>query len=522
MLLRAHTGFVLMALLLCCSVAASGAHAASRDVLSYDDARHLLARTGFGPNDTEVRAYVGLTRAQAVQRLLDGARTTAVTPLPASIADATTWRSPPGPNGSPEERKVFQREQVREGLQLRAWWVQEMLSTPSPLTERMTLFWHNHFVSAQPKVRLTRLMAVQNATLRAHALGNFGTLLHAIAKDPAMLVYLDAAQSRRGTPNENFAREVMELFTLGEGRYTEADIKEAARAFTGWSIDRSTGRFIVRPGLRDDGDKTIFGKTARFDGDDVLDLLLARPETAQLVVTKLWREFVSPEPDARAVARIARTFRDSQYDIRSALHDLLMSDAFWSADHRGVLVKSPAEMVVGTLRQLDLHPADTMPFAVAMAGMGQNLFSPPNVKGWPGGEAWINTSTLLMRKQFVERLTRGDDTAAAIMARAMSPEDGNADAMRPVPRQVLQPNGVADEDKLRAQRFARAMQRGLASVQFDSARWMARLPGDSAATRNQSAERLLLATAPQQPLDTTADSLGFVRSALLDAAFQLK
>src|SRR5437588_1534425 len=151
-----------------------------------------------------------------------------------------------------------------------------MLSTSSPLTERMTLFWHNHFVSSQQKVKLAELMYRQNATLRANALGSFADLLHAIARDPAMVIYLDNAQNRRGAPNENFAREVMELFTLGEGHYDEQDIKEAARAFTGWSVDRARATFVSRPALHDDGDKTIFGRTGRFDGDDVLDLLLAR------------------------------------------------------------------------------------------------------------------------------------------------------------------------------------------------------------------------------------------------------
>ncbi|MDQ6620307.1 MAG: DUF1800 domain-containing protein [Pseudomonadota bacterium] len=506
--------------LACVSLSMTTVQAAGGDALGYDDARHLLGRTGFAPAEADVRAYAGLPRAEAVRRLLAGGRAEAITPLPGAIVDAAA-QAPRGPNLTAEERKAFVREQVQEGVALRAWWIQEMLVTPSPLTERMTLFWHNHFVSAQPKVRLTRLMARQNATLRANALGNFATLLHAMARDPAMIVYLDGAQNRRGAPNENFAREVMELFTLGEGHYTEQDVKEAARAFTGWSVDRETERFIMRPRLHDTGPKTIFGSTGNFDGDDVLDLLLKRPETAEFVVTKLWREFVGPQVDAREISRIAARFRDSQYDIRTALGEILQAPAFYAAENRGALIKSPVELVVGTLRQLDLRPREARPFALAVAGMSQNLFSPPNVKGWPGGEAWINTSTLLARKQFIERLTRGDDNTGAMSGPAMSAEAPSNQASLAA-RQVLSPNGTTT-DKPRAQRIAAEIQRGTGSLQLDSARWMATsFGGDTESSRNAAAARLLLTTSPQQPLDVHADSLTFLRSVLLDAAYQLK
>jgi uncharacterized protein (DUF1800 family) len=299
----------------------------------------------------------------------------------------------------------------------------------------------------------------QNVTLRAHALGNFGAFLHAIAKDPAMVVYLDSAQNRRGAPNENFAREVMELFTLGEGHYTEADVKEAARAFTGWSLDRETGTFVFRARLHDDGLKTVLGRTGRLDGDAVLDILLTRPETAEFIVAKLWREFVSPDPDPAEVARIARRFRDSGYEIKVALGALLTSDAFYLPANRGVLVKSPVELVVGTVRQLELAPESALPFAVAAAGMGQNLFSPPNVKGWPGGPAWINTTTLLARKQFLDRLTRSEASAPVAMMAATT-DPGHA---------VPQPAQGVAHDFARAQRFQRQVERALPASNSDSA-----------------------------------------------------
>jgi uncharacterized protein (DUF1800 family) len=358
----------------------------------------------------------------------------------------------------------------------------------------------------------------QNVTLRANALGNFGELLHAIARDPAMVVYLDNAQNRRGTPNENFAREVMELFTLGEGNYTEQDIKEAARAFTGWSIDRGTGQFLFRRFIHDDGDKTVLGRTGNFDGDQVLDILLAQPQTAEFITRKLWREFVSPDPDEREVARIARRFRDSRYDIKVALHALLVSDAFYAPEHRATLIKSPVELVVGTLRQFAFKPADALPFAVAAAGMGQNLFSPPNVKGWPGQETWINSSSLLARKQFLDRVFRTEDAGMRPVAATMATLP-----MAPAPRQAIAPAGAQDEDKLRQLRFRQAMDRGVNSLQFDSAAWLAQFgasPGP--AQRVDGATRLLLATAPQGVPDPASEPLAMVRGIVLDVSYQLK
>src|SRR5687767_9404911 len=377
--------------------------------LGVDDARHLLARAGFGAAPTEIEAYARLTREQAADRLLAGSSrsASASTPPPAWTAEPF---APRGYRGlSPEERKLALREMNQKAFDLQAWWLAEMLATPSPLTEKMTLFWHNHFVSSQRKVRSPQLMYRQNALLRRHALGNFGELLHGVARDPAMVIYLDNASNRKGTPNENFAREVMELFTLGEGRYSERDVKEVARAFTGWSVERESGIFLRRAFWHDAGAKTVLGRTGRFDGTEVLDILLARPETAELVAAKRWREFVSPAPDKDEVKRLAAVFRDGRYEVKPLVRALLTSRAFWAEENRGVLVKSPVELVVGTLRVFEMRPLDLRPAAIACATLGQNPFAPPNVKGWPGGEAWINASTLLARKQLVERVLLNDD-----------------------------------------------------------------------------------------------------------------
>jgi uncharacterized protein (DUF1800 family) len=470
------------------------AHAAA---IGYEGARHLLNRTGFGATDAEIAQFAPLGREEAVDRLLDGARREAFVAPPAAVDE------PYQPFYklrmlSAEERMAAQRKLVQEGFELRAWWLREMIATPSPLTERMTLFWHNHFATSQQKVRSTQLMYRQNALLRREALGNFATLLHDIAKDPAMLIYLDNAGSRKQAPNENFAREVMELFTLGEGHYTEHDVKEAARAFTGWSLDRETGEYTYRRIWHDYGEKTVLGRTGLLDGDDVLDTLLSRPETARFVVAKLWREFVSPTPDAAEVSRWADTFRASHYEVKPLMRAVLTSDAFWSPANRGALVKSPVDLVVGTLRTFGIKPADLRPAVFACAALGQNPFSPPNVKGWPGGDAWIDSATLLGRRQLVDRLFRGSDPMAAAPV-----------AMRDEPK-------AAPGDF--AARMRRSLERGIADYAFDGDRFAASL-GNAGAKR---LEPLVLAYPPVNGDESEAPIPDRVRALVGDASYQLK
>jgi len=375
--------------------------------LGPEDAGHLLHRAGFGARPADIAEFSRLTREAAVERLLAATAQDVPTPVPAELAD---YRPPRQLRELPDEaRRELQRT---TGVALRRWWVETLLAAQSPaeqLRERMTLFWHNHFVSSMQKVRSAKLMLDQNRLLRRHALGRFDGLLHEVAKDPAMLVYLDSATSRRGSPNENFAREVMELFTLGEGNYAEQDIKEAARAFTGWSIDPASGEFRWRQRIHDDGEKTVLGVRGPLDGDAVLDILLAQPQTAEHLTRKLWREFVSPTPDEREVRRIAARLRASGYEMRVALRELLHSPAFWAAENRRSLVKSPVDYVIGNFNSYGMEPPDAAALAGLLRQLGQDLFAPPNVRGWPGGEAWINSSTLLTRKQMAERLLRRED-----------------------------------------------------------------------------------------------------------------
>ena len=475
---------------LAAALLAAAAFAAQAQEIGYDGARHLLNRAGFGAADAEVRAFSALDRREAVERLLEGARREATLAPPAFVNEPfvpyARLRAM-----SAEERMAAQRQLFQQGLELRAWWLREMTVTPSPLTERMTLFWHNHFATSQQKVKSGVLMYRQNVLLRREALGNFATLLHAVSKDPAMLAYLDNARSRKEAPNENFAREVMELFTLGEGHYGERDIKEAARAFTGWSIEPSTGEYKYRPFFHDPGEKTVLGRTGRLGGDDVLDLLLARPETAEFVVRKLWREMVSPTPDPAEVKRLATVFRESRYEVKPLMRAMLTSDAFWAPANRAALIKSPVDLVVGTLRTFDIRPLDMRPAAVAAAALGQNVFSPPNVKGWPGGEAWITSSTLLGRKQWLDRVFRGSDTMVAV-----APPRGDT---------------VGENVRLR-----RVLEGGMASYAFDAPRWEASLAPKS------DPARLVLAMAPVNSTEGADAMPARVRSLVLDPVYQLR
>ena len=485
---------------------AVGVAADAAELLGDQRAKLLLTRAGFAPSDADVTAHATLTHKQAVDRLLGGVRTAAVTPAPAWINER--FVPPRELRGMSEEaRRAELRKQVRMGLDLRAWWLTEMTATPSPLTERMTLFWHNHFVSAQPKVRYAQLMYRQNVLLRRHALGRFDQLLHDVAKDPAMLIYLDSASNRRGSPNENFAREVMELFTLGEGKYSEQDIKQAARAFTGWSIDLDSGQYLFRPFLHDSGEKTVLGRTGRFDGDAVLDILLAQPSTAEFIVRKLWREFVSPQPDEVRVKQIAAQFRISGWNIAHPVRALLMQPELIARDEDNALVKSPAELVVGFVRQSNGELVQPVAAAVALAGMGQNLFSPPNVRGWPGGDAWINTQTLLTRKQFLERALKGGSAPEAMEAAMDSMKAEQADEL--------------NQARRRLQMLERAN-----SVRVDAGEWLQRVGMApervaSAASRARL-EQAVLVMAPASPARDGSLGLDVLRAAILDPAYQLK
>ena len=480
---------ILAAVALLAALAAPFTSHAAPAVLGRSDAKLLLERTGFGASPRDIDTYAKLSREEAVQRLIAGVRTQPLTSPPAWVGypfDAS--REARGT--TPEERQAWMRQRRERRAELRAWWLDEMLRTPSPLTERMTLFWHNHFVSSDQKVPSMQLMYRQNALFRANALGDFRTLLHEVVRDPAMVIYLDSASNAKARPNENFARELMELFTLGEGNYTEQDVKEAARAFTGFSIDREVGTFLFRPAQHDYAEKTVLGHSGPLDGNDVVDILLADPRTAELIVAKLWREFISPVPDRAEVKRIAERFRAASYDMRVPVRDILLNPALYDARNRAALVKSPADLVIGTMRAFQFEHGDLLPITRVMASLGQNLFAPPNVKGWAGGEAWINSARLLARKQFLQRAFAGTGTP-----------------QRP---------GMTSEGAAQPSAAGRAPLGH--TLAFDADRWLASL-SDAQSSALQDA---VLAIAPVQPVTASTDPVETLRGLTQDPAYQLK
>ena len=513
-------------------VIAAGVQAAAlvpTETINATQARHLLVRTGFAPEQVEVDFLNGQTARQAVTDIIARAQSAQVI----HSAPAFVTLPPPVPYGSlktTEEKQAMRQQQQLEGLELKTWWMREMIESSAPLQERMTLFWHNHFASSQQKVVSSQAMWRQHQLFRTHAMGNFRTLLHAVAKDPAMLVYLDGANSRREAPNENFAREVMELFTLGEfskgGLYSEQDIKEAARAFTGWSVERSDFSFKFRPAFHDAGSKTLLGHTGHFDGDAALDIMLEQPAAARFVVAKLWREFVSPVPDEVQVERIAQRFRASGYDISTAMRGLLLTDAFWADSNRGSLVKSPVDLVVGTVRQFHFSYSDVTPFALKAAQLGQNLLMPPNVKGWPGQNDWINATTLLERKRFTEQLFRAVELKGESAPRPMQ----TMLSMQPTQVEVAGgPGGRGGNQqvlKLLGRDGVMRVAESTANITFDPDRWLSQYGGytDRAPSEELQARlaQTLLAVPPTQSIAPGTVGVAYLRNLTLDPAYQLK
>jgi uncharacterized protein (DUF1800 family) len=352
---------------------------------------HLYRRAGFGASPAELDAAVGRGYDATLDRLL----------------------SPPDDHDAADDVLSQSQFDLTKLDDAQRWWLVRMRYTSRPLIEKMTLFWHGHFATAVSKVGIKQLALLrqQNDLFRSQALGNFHDLLLSISKDPAMLIWLDGRQNHKNAPNENYGRELMELFTLGIGNYTEDDVKAAARAFTGWTINRDF-HYVFNSGDHDAGPKTFLGKTGNFNGDDVVSMLVAQPAAARFLATKLVRFFVSNPPDPGLVNTVANAYLSSNYDMRTVLWTLLKSDVFLSAGAYHSLIKSPAEFVLGTLRTLDIA-SDGTGLPGIMRSLGQELFNPPNVAGWPAGESWIATNTMLAR-----------DNMANSIAVAGRPESG--------------------------------------------------------------------------------------------------
>ena len=304
-----------------------------------------------------------------------------------------------------EDRKKIQQKQ-REGVRsLNLNWLNLFVNTDAQLREKMAFFWHGHFACRNLNVFFQQgLLNV----IRRNALGSFRELLHEVSKTAAMLNFLNNQQNKKDHPNENFAREVMELFTLGRGNYSENDIKEAARAFTGWSATIK-GEFIFRRGQHDYGNKTVLGKKGNFDGDDVLDILLDQKQTARHITQKIYTFFVNDFPDNEKIDWLADRFYKSNYDISKLMEDIFTGDWFYDEKNIGTKIKSPVELIAGMQRMLPMQVDNEFAFLFLQRALGQILFYPPNVAGWPGGKTWIDSSSLLLRMRIPQLINDADE-----------------------------------------------------------------------------------------------------------------
>jgi len=343
---------------------------------------HLLRRAGFSATPAEVDALLPLGIAGAVDFLLNYDQ----------VADpALDYANGVGLDLSKTTDAI-------------RWWLLRMIYTTRPLQEKLTLFWHGILTSAVSKVgqRYLNTLLAQNEFLRANATSTYDVLLKGISRDPAMMVWLDLQTSTKAHPNENFARELQELFSLGIGNYSEDDVREAARALTGYQLDKDRN-FVYNAKQHDDGAKTYLGQTGNWGGDDIIDIILQQRAAAEYIVKRLWSFFAYPNPEAEVIAALADTFQSSSYSIKAVLRQLFTTPQFYSDTAMGALIKSPTEFVVGAVRSLGLQ-TDASTFPQQMALMNQLLFDPPNVAGWPGGAAWLSSSTFFARMNFLNGL----------------------------------------------------------------------------------------------------------------------
>ncbi|MFP6779267.1 MAG: DUF1800 domain-containing protein [Alphaproteobacteria bacterium] len=391
-------------------------------------AKHLLERAGFGGTPEQVELLFNLGLSKAVEHLVHY-ENISIDNMPefdeSDIHDPGLINFPPSRPATTKLAKetgealgIKVKESGNRKLQpivnkfffwLRAsrletkrvayWWADRMINSPRPLEEKMTLFWHNHFANNETKVRDYRKLLLQNKTFRLHATGNFKNLIIAAAKDPAMLYFLDAGQNVKGSPNENFAREIMELFTLGVGNYEEIDIREAARAFTGWNTNDL--EFVVNTNQHDADIKTILNKTGNFSGEDVIDILLTQDAASRFIVTKIYKEFVNDNVNNDIIEDYARILKSNNYELKPLLSAIFLSKDFYSQQNIGSHIKSPVELVISTYRKLGLNNTPGVPdFNQSTTAMGQTLFWPPTVAGWAGGRSWITPALLMERGNF--------------------------------------------------------------------------------------------------------------------------
>lgn len=373
-------------------------------------AAHLLARAGFGGTPDEVLTLHAKGMDGAVHSLLDAPDDSDLFPPPSGLEPRNYLKLQMDLKGKSEQERraqqaVLRKEEFRLMANLRAWWLNRMRWSPFPAREKATLFWHGHWATSIEKVKDAFAMWQQNETLRARALGRFEPLAREISRDPAMMRYLDLSRSKREQPNENFSRELMELFTLGEGHYTEDDIHESARAFTGYRINPKTGQFLFADWQHDDGAKSFFGFQGNFSGDDIIGFLTADPQCARFLSRKIWIFYASGNPSPELVDALAEKYRTARLNTRELLETIFRSREFYAPDVVGRQIKSPVQWIVQASKELKIPlPSGTDGI---LRQLGQTPFAPPNVKGWDGGRAWISSATLLLRYNIAGTIVEG-------------------------------------------------------------------------------------------------------------------
>jgi uncharacterized protein (DUF1800 family) len=365
-------------------------------------ARRLHERFGFGPRPGELDS-AGFDRS--VETLLSATDDPGA-PAPPAL------QPEPKPGKDQEARRQAAEQLRQDQSALTLWWLDRMAATQTPLIERITWFWHGHFATSAQKVRSARLMLTQNQTLRQHGLGDFATLANAMVVDPALLIWLDGQKNTAKAANENLARELMELFTLGVGNYAEHDVREAARALTGWKVNRDAMSASEAAKQHDAKDKTVLGRTGPLDAHSLIDVLITQPASARFIAQRLWLRMVSSAPPGDDVlARLVAAYGPNR-DIRGLLRALAAEPAF--RDGASTIVKQPVEWVTGVMRAFRLRPSalpegDRTRLLAGLRGMGQVPFLPPSVGGWPAGGAWLTTAAGLARLQVARLLTAHAD-----------------------------------------------------------------------------------------------------------------
>jgi uncharacterized protein (DUF1800 family) len=367
---------------------------------NFINVKHLYHRAGFGISYTDLHDKSKTRLSKTVDRLFD------LPEIPADLHTVTEEEYQTQQlilttlNGKKEQtpEEKLQRQEItklrnEKSRKLNIDWIGQMITTATPLLEKATLFWHGHFACRSNNPFYAQHL---NNIQRKYALGSFKTLLIAVSQSPAMLDYLNNQQNRKGRPNENFARELMELFTLGRGNYSEMDIKEAARAFTGWSYNK-TGQFVFNQKVHDEQTKSFFGETGNFDGEAIIDKILQKRETAVFICRKLYIFFVNDLPDESHVAELADEFYSKQYNITAVMKKLFTADWFYAVQNRGNKIKSPVELLVNLSREFNVTYHKPQILIQLQTSLGQYLFNPPNVSGWPGGKSWIDSSSLMLR-----------------------------------------------------------------------------------------------------------------------------